>query len=270
MRPAILLIAAISLAVTISSCGGDGGPSVRILLEADLSQLPEGVDPDEAMKDVAEILERRTRAFDTGDLEIEVAGTNRLSVRLRGIGIEEARELLGKTAQLEFRKPVLDESANIVCEAEDGSEFAVPSQQVSTATVDGRRVSQCLGADAAGQVLWEPATGTDSQGVERALTGAFVRPNAEVIDDPTIVVLIELTGEGSLLFEQITTEIIGLPLGIFLDEELIGAPAVQQPITGGNATIIGLNEDEARVLAIQLNAGALPVPLTVISVEETP
>ncbi|KKL10578.1 hypothetical protein LCGC14_2554440, partial [marine sediment metagenome] len=64
--------------------------------------------------------------------------------------------------------------------------------------------------------------------------------------------------------------LMALPLGIFLDEEMIGAPTVNQAITGGNSVITGLESEEARVLAIQLNAGALPAPLRVISIEEIP
>ena len=224
------------------------------------------------MREVAEILERRTRAFDTGGFEIEVEGTNRLSVRLRGIGIEEARELLVKMAQLEFRKPVLDESENIVCEAEDGSTYALPYEPGLFVEDEVNDAVTCPPNEEGmvGVVVWEPATGTDSQGEERVLTGAFLRPNAEVIDDPTILVFIEFTGEGSLLFEQITGGLVGLPLGIFLDDELVAAPTVQQAIAGGRSTITGLDFDEARTLAIQLNAGALPVPMRVIAIEDIP
>ena len=288
MKPVVFALIGGLLAVTSAACGGgsDGEPSpsvvaessptvldrsgVRIVLEADVSRLPPGADINEALEEVRDILERRMTAFEIADFEIEVEDTNRLSVRLAGVSAEEARELLGRTAQLEFLKPILDESGNIVCEAEDGSEFTVQSHQVNTATVDDRRVSQCLGSEGeTGEVVWEPATGTDSEGEERVLTGAFLTPNAEVVGRPPTVA-IEFTDEGGLLFEQITTEVVGLPLAILLDEELIAAPTVLQPITGGQATITGLDVEEARILAIQLNAGALPAPVRVISVEETP
>jgi preprotein translocase subunit SecD len=289
VKPVVLALIAISLAIVLSSCGGggDGQPSptvldepsptvldqagVRVVLEADFSLLPPGTDIDDAMRQIAEILERRTRAFDTGAFEIEVEGTNRLSVRLRGIGIEEARELLVKMAQLEFRKPVLNESGNIVCETADGSTYTQPYQPGLFVEDETNDIMTCPPNEegTTGFVQWEPATGTDSQGLERVLTGSFLKANSRVVDPPPTVV-IEFTGEGSLLFEQITTELVGLPLGIFLDEELIGAPMVSQPITGGNSTITGLDFDEARTLSIQLNTGALPAPLRVISIEETP
>ncbi len=287
MKLVVLALTGALVAAVLSSCGGggDGQPSptvldepsptvvdqsgVRVVLEADVSRLPPGTDIDDALEGVKDVLERRVDAFGGPSPEITREGMNRLVVQMRGIDPAQARELLGKTARLEFRAPVIDEGRNIICRAEDGSDFSVPPQRVTSTTIDDRRVSQCLGADAAGEVLWEPATGIDSQGDQRELTGAFLRPNAEVVGPPPTVA-IEFTGEGSLLFEQITTQSVGFPLGIFLDDELVAAPTVQQAITGGQATITGLDIDEARTLTIQLNAGALPAPLRVISIEETP
>ena len=239
-----------------------------VLLEADTSRLPPGTDIGDALEGVKDVLERRINAFGTSETEITREGTNRLAVQMPGIDPAQARELLGKTAQLEFREPVRDEAGDIVCRAEDGSDFSVPPPQVSRTTIDDRRVSQCIGVGGEiGEVRWEPATGTDSQGVERVLTGGFLRPNADVVGPPPTV-LIEFSPEGSLLFEQITTRLVGFPLGIFLDDELVGAPTVQQAISGGQSTITGLDIDEARRLTIQLNAGALPVPMRAIQETE--
>jgi len=65
---------------------------------------------------------------------------------------------------------------------------------------------------------------------------------------------------GARLFSQITGRLIGEPLGIFLDEELISAPIVQSQISS-KGIIEGLTFDEARILSSQLNGGALPLPL---------
>ncbi len=84
------------------------------------------------------------------------------------------------------------------------------------------------------------------------------------------MVAIEFNRQGSIIFEDVTRRLDrpdpepGYPLGIFLDEELIGAPSVQQAIAGGRSVITGLSAGEAKRLAVQLNAGALPVPLRVI------
>ncbi len=238
-----------------------------VLLEAVTSGLPPDTDIRDKLEGTKDILERRVNRFGLSETEITVEGSNRLAIQVPGIDPDEARELLGKTAQLEFRRPVLDESRNIVCTAEDGSQFAVPPAQVSVADEDDLRISRCFGtAGEVGEVLWEPATGTDSQGVERGLTGDFLR-DAEVLGPPPTVGL-EFSEEGGLLFEQITTELIGLPMAIFLDEELISAPTVQQAIAGGNATITGLDIGEARTLTIQLDEGRLPLELRAIQETE--
>ncbi len=235
-----------------------------------MGHLPPDANADDALEEVEDILKHRAGAFGGSVKEVSREGENRLAVRTQGIDPEEARELLGKTARLEFRKPVRDDVGDIVCETEDGGAYTRTYQFGLFVEGEANDTVTCPPNEEgmAGVVVWEPATGTDSQGTERVLTGAFLRPNAEVMGPP-LTVLIEFTGEGGLLFEQITTELVGLPLGIFLDEELIGAPTVNQPIAGGIATITGLNDDEARILVIQLNSGALPIPVNVIDVEET-
>ena len=240
-----------------------------VLLEADTSRLPPGTDIRDALEGVKDVLERRVNAFGVSETEITREGSNRLAVQIPGIDPDEARELLGKTAQLEFLKPVRDEVGDIVCEAADGSTYAQPYQPGLFAEDEVNDTVTCPPNEEGmvGVVVWEPATGTDSQGTERALTGSFLKANSRV-EGPPPTVIIEFSGEGSLLFEQITTELVGLPLGIFLDEELVGAPIVNQPITGGNSTITGLDFDEARTLSIQLNTGALPVPLRAIQETE--
>lgn len=79
-------------------------------------------------------------------------------------------------------------------------------------------------------------------------------------------VAIEFTDQGSKKFAEITKRNIGKPLAIFLDNQPISAPTVQQEIDGGNAVITGqFTTEEAKNLAIELNAGALPVPIKLIS-----
>lgn len=79
-------------------------------------------------------------------------------------------------------------------------------------------------------------------------------------------VQLRFNAEGSKLFEEITSRNIGKPVGIFLDKQPISLPTVQQAIVGGEAVITGsFTIDEAKLLAQRLNAGALPVPITLVS-----
>jgi len=73
------------------------------------------------------------------------------------------------------------------------------------------------------------------------------------------------TTEGAQKFEEITARNVGKPLAIFLDEEILSAPTVQGRISGGNAVITGeFTLAEARRFVTQLNAGALPTPISVL------
>ncbi|MDO8573222.1 MAG: protein translocase subunit SecD [Candidatus Daviesbacteria bacterium] len=78
-------------------------------------------------------------------------------------------------------------------------------------------------------------------------------------------VAIEFTSEGSKKFAEITGRNVNKPLAIFLDNVPVSAPNVEQEISGGNAVITGqFSLEEAKNLAIELNAGALPVPIKII------
>jgi preprotein translocase subunit SecD len=79
------------------------------------------------------------------------------------------------------------------------------------------------------------------------------------------VVQLQFTTDGATKFEKITGESVGKPVAIILDNQIIEAPVVQEKISGGQAVISGnFTTDSAKQLAIELNAGALPVPVKLI------
>jgi len=76
---------------------------------------------------------------------------------------------------------------------------------------------------------------------------------------------LQFSSEGIKKFSEITGRNVGKPVAIFLDELPVTAPTVQEQITSGDAVINGdFTLDEAKNLVIQLNAGALPVPINLI------
>ncbi|MFQ6019868.1 MAG: protein translocase subunit SecD, partial [Dehalococcoidia bacterium] len=242
-----------------------------VLLEADTANLPPDRDLDDAMDALKRIIERRVNRFGVSETEIQREGANRLSVQLPGIDPDDARELIGKTALLQFREPRLDESRNIVCQADDGSEFSVPLTQASFDDQVDPPVFRCTGGQGQlGQVIWETAScrGDNCGDLEgEVLTGRLLR-SAQAAGSPSgPIVAIEFDRDGSVIFEDVTTRLVNYPLGIFLDDELISAPAIQQAIIGGESQITGLDAGEARTLAIQLDEGALP--LETRSIQET-
>jgi len=99
------------------------------------------------------------------------------------------------------------------------------------------------------------------------LTGADLK-NAIVSFDKTSgkpSVAIEFTSEGATKFEKLTGDNVGQALPILLDSQIISAPVVKEKISGGSAEISGdFSLAEAKNLAIELNAGALPVPVSLV------
>lgn len=210
-----------------------------LVLEADISQRPPG-EREDALMGVKRIIEQRINAYGVSEPIIQKMGTNRISIELPGVrDIQEAKSLIGKTAQLDFREQKLKE---------DGAPEI----------------------DETGNLLWVKAKGEGSDGQQKELTGAYFRPNAAVVMSPQSnlpEVSFEFDPEGAKLFEQITKRLINKPLGIFLDDRVISAPIVQAVISS-RGVITGMKLDEARTLTIQLNAGALPVPVTIVKEQD--
>lgn len=102
---------------------------------------------------------------------------------------------------------------------------------------------------------------------ETDLTGADLQ-SAEVVFDRNTgkpAVSIEFTSSGAEKFAKLTEKNVGKVLPILLDGQPISAPVVQEVIAGGRAQITGnFTLDEAKNLSIQLNAGALPVPVSLV------
>lgn len=102
---------------------------------------------------------------------------------------------------------------------------------------------------------------------DSGLTGAHLRRADVEFDQNTgePQVSLQFDSEGSKLFGDITRKNLQKQVAIELDEEIISAPTVQTVIENGQAVITGkFSIDEAKQLAIQLNAGALPVPITLV------
>ena len=184
----------------------------------------------EQIHGVVNIIERRVNAYGVAEPIVQQMGDDRVLVELPGVkNIDEAKNLIGKTAQLEFKE-----------------------QQ----TVDGK-------------TDWAPAK-AELNGQQIALTGRYLKPNSQVTLDPQTglpLVHFEWNDDGAKLFEQITSRLVGKPLGIFLDNQRISSPTVRA-IIRDQGVIEGMALDEARLLSIQLNAGALPVPVRVIQEQD--
>lgn len=103
--------------------------------------------------------------------------------------------------------------------------------------------------------------------VPTGLSGRYLI-KAEAVRDSSLnqpQIALTFNADGAKMFEEITGRSVGKPLAIFIDDNLISAPRVNDKISGGRAVITGLSGDEAKNLANLLNAGALPAPINLVS-----
>jgi preprotein translocase subunit SecD len=212
----------------------------HLILQADLS----GREPEEredAVEGVKRIIERRINAYGVTEPVIQRQGEDRILLQLPGVrDIEEAVRLVGQTAQLDFREIVLDEDDNPVLDEE-------------------------------GNPQWAIATAIGSDGKEKELTGEHFKKAQANVTPQTFqpIVEFEWDKEGAVLFKQVTERNIGKPLGIFLDNELISSPIVRAVIEERGIIESGTwSINEAELLAIQFNAGALPVPVEIVQQQD--
>lgn len=230
----------------VSSSPVDAGLEIRIgLADEWVREIKK-----QATEQALETIRNRIDQFGVSEPDIRIQGEKRILVQLPGIeDTERAKELIGKTAQLEF-KLVDDEhdlSAALRGNVPAGSEILY---QASEATSRGQAQQQ--------PYLIKKRT---------LLTGASLT-DAQVRIDPQFnepYVAIEFDRKGARTFKQVTTENVKRALAIVLDGKVYSAPVIQEPIPGGTAQITGnFTTQEAHDLAIVLRAGALPAPVQII------
>lgn len=112
------------------------------------------------------------------------------------------------------------------------------------------------------------ANGSSTEFILTNLTGRYITKAQLTFDQTTQApqVAISFNSEGAGIFEKMTEANVGKPIAIFLDNQLIEMPTVQQKIAGGQAVITGkFTIDTAKKLVERFNAGALPAPITLIN-----
>jgi preprotein translocase subunit SecD len=202
-----------------------------------------------AIDQALETIRNRVDQFGVSEPEIARQGENMILVQLPGIkDPERAKELIGKTALLEFK--LVDEE-NDLSRALAGN---IPFGDV---------------------ILYErakdPKTGEVSKipyliKDKTLMTGDVLRDARVRLDQNNRpYVSISFHPAGARLFEQITGDNVGKRLAIILDNNIYSAPVIKQRIAGGDAIIEGrFSMEDARDLAIVLRAGSLPAPVKVL------
>lgn len=223
------------------------------------------------LEGVQKVVEGRINGLGVAEASVQTSGKDQLLVQLPNVkDPKEAEQVLGGTAQLEFRKQkagtdgllseALQKRAFIDVQL-NALEKVTPRDEKAIAALQ----PQIKAIQKAVLDLYEPSKLTGSD-----LTDAFAQPTSASADSWAIAVRFD--GKGGELFADLTKAIAGTKqtLGIFLDNRLLSYPGVSAQyaatgITGGNAEISGnFDAKSATALSIQLRGGALPVPVEIV------
>lgn len=188
-----------------------------------------------AIDQAIETLRNRIDEFGVSEPTIQKQGKNRILIQLPGItDPERAKELIGKTAQLQFK---------LVADAKG------PGTEVVYQKITERGTNKVIGQNEF--ILHKRVLMTGDR-----LTNARVRIDSRF---NTPYVAIDFDRKGAKQFERLTDENKGKRLAIVLDNNVYSAPVIKSKISGGSAVIEGsFSMEEAHDLAIVLRAGALP------------
>ncbi len=190
-----------------------------------------------------QIVEKRVNELGTVEPVIQRQGADRILVQVPGLqDPTRLKQLLGKTAKMEFR--MVDTTVS----PDQAAQGNLPPDAELLMSASPPKVPYVVKK----QVLVSGGELSDAQPGFDQRTG-----------EP--IVNFKFNSTGSRKFAQATAENVGQPFAIVLDNEVISAPVIREPIPGGQGQISGnFTVQSANDLAVLLRAGALPAPLTVI------
>jgi len=197
----------------------------------------------QAVQQSIEIIRRRVDALGTREPSILRQGTNRIVVQAPGESDpERLRAVIGQTAKLTFQ--MVDDSVT-------------PEEAAAGRVPPGSQLYP-----------YDPESGAGAEVLRRrVLVSGENLVDARPSFDPTTnapVVSFRFDSAGARRFATATQQNVGKRFAIVLDEKVISAPTIQEPILNGSGQISGsFTTESANDLAILLRAGALPAPLTV-------
>src|SRR5437660_3849261 len=201
----------------------------------------------QAVEQSIEIIRRRIDETGTKEPTIQREGQDRILVQLPGVdNPQRIKDLLGKTAKLTFQ--LVDQSVTV----EDARRGRLPPGDEILPSVDEGRGR---GGGAGSYVVRK-----------RIMVGGDTLTDAQAtFQNNEPVVSFKFDSVGAKKFGDATRENVGKPFAIVLDNKVISAPVIREPILGGSGIISGsFTVQSANDLALLLRAGALPAPITIL------
>jgi preprotein translocase subunit SecD len=193
-----------------------------------------------AMSVARDVVRRRIDPGGTKEITVITEGSDRILVQVPGVeNPEELKRLIGQTARLEFKLVDLSADPNQVAQGR------APAGSQALPRVEGGFIAVKRRVMVSGDQLENARQGLDQDG----------KP----------VVEIKFNADGARRFGRVTQENVNKPFAIILDDKVLSAPNINEPILGGSAQISGgFTVQSANELAISLASGKLPVKLNVI------
>src|SRR5688572_4692856 len=190
-----------------------------------------------------ETVNRRVNAMGTSESTVVRQGSDRILVQFPGLqDTKQLKDLIGQTAKLTFHSVHPDISAE---------------EAKQTRTPVGYKVYPSTEADGRSYVLQETPVVSGEDLVD-AQPGFDSRTNEPIIS-------FRFNQSGARKFGTFTKDNVGSPFAIVLDNKVLSAPVIREPILGGSGQISGsFTVDSASTLAVQLRSGALPTKLTIV------
>ena len=195
----------------------------------------------DAMNVARDVVRRRIDPSGAKEITVVTEGSNRILVEVPGVeNPDELKKLIGQTARLEFK--LVDLSAN-PADVQQG--HAPPGSQVLPMADGSGFVAVKRRVMVSGEQLTDAKQSFDQDG----------RPDIDITFNTA----------GARRFGRATQENVGKPFAIILDDKVLSAPNINEPILGGRAQISGnFTVQSAHDLAVSLASGKLPVKLNVI------
>lgn len=246
-----------------------GGSQLTIQLQT-TPEVPK-ITP-EKLEGVRTVIDNRVNGLGVSEAVVQSVGSDRILVQLPGVNDpQEAERVLGGTAQLDFRT----ETDNPEIQAQ----YQIKQQELGELIFQSQLLEgeEKKAQETKIEAIQQQLVGVSAQLFEKSeltgekLKGASYQPSQQGTDWE---VALDFNDEGGKLFAELTKSIAGTgrTLGIFLDNKLISSPGVSAEyastgIMGGRATISGgggFTLEQARELALQLEGGALPLPVKIV------
>ena len=236
------LTAVRALAQPVASLTGVGATDLAVSGQGNtiivtLSAEEKAATDNRTIQQSLEIIRRRVDEVGTREPTIQRQGADRILIQVPGIGsAEELKALIGTTARLTFH-PVIQQTSNENTQPGPG-EILVQDLDDTSLYYILERIAVVTGDD-----LVDAQPGFDQNGL----------PSVTFRFNPS----------GARVFGQYTTENTGAPFAIVLDNQVITAPRINEPITGGSGQITGnFTVESSTQLSVLLRAGALPAEMT--------